>query len=71
MRGHNQKSTDYGRVRGEQRNTTQLRVQLWSVNQRSTDGDEYPSLKFVTRESLVTTLQMNSHCGELLPRKHY
>jgi hypothetical protein len=48
----------------------QLSVQLWSVNQRKTEAEESPLLRFVTRKRLVKTLQRNSHCGELLPSKH-
>jgi hypothetical protein len=49
--------------------TVQLRVQLWSVNQRATEAEESPLLRFVTRKRLVKTLQSNIHCGELLSRK--
>jgi hypothetical protein len=44
-----------------------LRIELWSVNQRATEAEESPLLSFVTRKRLVRTLQMTSHCGELLP----
>jgi hypothetical protein len=46
------------------------RVQLWSVNQWTTEAEESPSLIFVTRKLLVKTLQRNIHCGELIPRKN-
>jgi hypothetical protein len=46
-----------------------LRVQLWSVNQRATEAEESPLLRFVTKKRLVKTLQRNSHCGVLLPNK--
>jgi hypothetical protein len=46
-----------------------LNVQL-SVNQRATEAEEFPLLRFVARKRLVKTLQWNSHCGELLPRKY-
>jgi hypothetical protein len=46
--------------------SNQLRVQLWSVNQRAMEVEESPLLRFVTRKRLVKTLQRNSHCGELL-----
>jgi hypothetical protein len=46
--------------------TVQLRVQLWSVNQRATEAEESPLLRFVTRKRLMKTLQKNSHCGERL-----
>jgi hypothetical protein len=49
--------------------TKQLRVLLWSVNQRATEAEESPLLRFVTRKRLVKTLQRNSHCGELLLSK--
>jgi hypothetical protein len=60
---------EYEKYRGVQRSTKQLRVQLWSVNQRATEAEESPLLRFVTRKRLVKTLQRNSHCGELLPSK--
>jgi hypothetical protein len=47
-----------------------LRVQAWSVNQRTTEVEESPMLRFVTRKSLVKTLQRNSHFGEVLPSKN-
>jgi hypothetical protein len=47
----------------------QLWVQLWSVNQRATEAEESPLLRFVARTRLVKTLQRNSHCGERLPSK--
>jgi hypothetical protein len=47
----------------------QLRVQLWSVNQRVTEVEESPLLRFATGKSLVKTLQRNCHCAELLPSK--
>jgi hypothetical protein len=47
--------------------TVQLRVQLWIVNQRATEEEEFPLLRFVRRKCLVKTLQRNRHCGELLP----
>jgi hypothetical protein len=37
--------------------------------EQATEAEESPSLRFVTRKRLVITLQMNSHCGELLPHK--
>jgi hypothetical protein len=40
----------------------ELRVQLWNVNQRTTESEESPSLRFVTRKRLVKTMQRNSHC---------
>jgi hypothetical protein len=40
----------------------QLRVELWSINQRATEAEESPLLRFVTRKRLVKTLQSNSHC---------
>jgi hypothetical protein len=43
--------------------------QLWSFNQRATEAEEFPLLRFATRKRLVKTLERNSHCGELLPRK--
>jgi hypothetical protein len=43
----------------------QLRVQLWSVNQRAMETEESPLARFITRKHLVKTLQRNSHCGEL------
>jgi hypothetical protein len=42
---------------------------LWSVNQRATEAEESPLLRFVTRKRLVKTLQRNSHCRELLLSK--
>jgi hypothetical protein len=51
---------------GERVSAVQLRVQLWSVNQRAT---ETPLLILVTRKCLVKTRQRNSHCGELLKSK--
>jgi hypothetical protein len=47
----------------------QLRVQLWSVNQRATAAEESPLLRFVTGKRLVKILQRNSHCGERLPNE--
>jgi hypothetical protein len=47
----------------------QLRVHVWSVDQRTTEAEESPLLRFLTRKRLVKTLQRNSHCGELLPSK--
>jgi hypothetical protein len=47
----------------------QLMVQLWSVNQRATEAEESPLLRFVTKKRLGKALRFNSHCGELLPRK--
>jgi hypothetical protein len=35
-------------------------VQLWSVNQRATEPEEYPLLRFVARKRLVKTQQRNS-----------
>jgi hypothetical protein len=49
--------------------SVELRVQLWSVNQRTTEAEESPLLIFVTRKRLVKTLQRNSHSGKLLLRK--
>jgi hypothetical protein len=49
--------------------TVQLRVQLWSVNQRAAEAEESPLLRFVTRKRLVKTVQRNRHCGERLPTK--
>jgi hypothetical protein len=40
----------------------QLRVQLWSVNQRATEAEESPLPRMVTMKRLVKTLQRNSHC---------
>jgi hypothetical protein len=40
--------------------TRQTRIQLWCVNQRTTEAEESPSLRFVTRKRLVKTLHMNS-----------
>jgi ribosomal protein L20A (L18A) len=37
-----------------------LKVQLWSVNQRTMEADEPPLLRFVTWKRLVKTLQRNS-----------
>jgi hypothetical protein len=48
-----------------------LRVQLLNVNQWATEAEESPLLRFVTRKRLVKTLQMNNHCGELLPSKDW
>jgi hypothetical protein len=42
--------------------TVKLRIQLWSVNQRTTEAEESPLLRFFTRKRLVKTLQRNSHC---------
>jgi hypothetical protein len=47
--------------------SVELSVQLWSVNQRTTENEESPLLRFVTRVRLVKTLQRIIHCGELLP----
>jgi hypothetical protein len=44
----------------------QLSVQLRSVNQRATEAEECPLLRFVTRKRLVKTRQRDNHCGELL-----
>jgi hypothetical protein len=49
--------------------SVELSVQLWSVNQRTTEADEFPLLRFLTTKHLVKTRQRNSHCGELLPGK--
>jgi hypothetical protein len=49
--------------------SSQLRVQLWSVNQWTTEAKEPPLLRFVTKKRLEKTLQRNSQCGELLPSK--
>jgi hypothetical protein len=35
--------------------TVQLGVQVWSVNQRATEAEESPLLRFVTRKHLVKT----------------
>jgi hypothetical protein len=40
----------------------ELTVQLWSVDQRATEAEESPLLRFVTKKRLVKTLQRNSHC---------
>jgi hypothetical protein len=40
---------------------------MWSVNQGATE--EHLSLRFVTSKRLAKTLQISSHCEELLPRK--
>jgi hypothetical protein len=40
----------------------ELRVQPWSVNQRATEAEESPLLRFATRKRLVKTLQKNNHC---------
>jgi hypothetical protein len=50
INGHRQKNTEYGRVGGVQRSTTELRVKLWSVNQRTTEAEESPSLIFRYQE---------------------
>jgi hypothetical protein len=47
----------------------ELRVQLWNVNQRATEAEDSPLLRFVTRKRLVKTLQRNGHSVELLPSK--
>jgi hypothetical protein len=44
---------------------------MWSVSQRTAEAEESQLLRFFTRTHLVKTLQGNSHCGELLPRKDY
>jgi hypothetical protein len=44
--------------------SVEMKVQLWSVNQRATEADESPLLRFVTRKRLVKTRQKNSRCGE-------
>jgi hypothetical protein len=43
-----------------------MSVQLLSGNQRATEAEECPLLRFATRKRLVKILQRNSHCGELL-----
>jgi hypothetical protein len=53
----------------ERMSVVQLRVHLWSVNQRATEAEESSLLRFVTRKRPVKILQKNSHCGELLPSK--
>jgi hypothetical protein len=40
--------------------TKQLRVQVWSVNQRATEAEESPSLRFVTRKRLAKIRQRNA-----------
>jgi hypothetical protein len=35
--------------------TREMRVQLWSVNQRATEAEESPWLRFVARKRLVKT----------------
>jgi hypothetical protein len=35
----------------------ELGVQLWSVNQRRTEAEESPSLRFVARKRLVKTAE--------------
>jgi hypothetical protein len=47
----------------------ELRVQLWSVNQRATEAEESPLLRFVTRKRLAKTLQRNNNFGDLLSTK--
>jgi hypothetical protein len=47
----------------------QLRVQVWSVDQRATEIEASALVRFITRTRVVKTLQRNSHYGELLPRK--
>jgi hypothetical protein len=37
--------------------------------QQATEAEESPSLRFIIRKCLLKILQMNSHCGELLPCK--
>jgi hypothetical protein len=49
----------------------ELRAQLWSVNQRVTEAEESPLLRFVTRKLVVKTRQRNCHCGEMLQSKDY
>jgi hypothetical protein len=39
----------------ERVSAVQLRVQLWNVNQRATEAEESPLLRFVTRKRLVKT----------------
>jgi hypothetical protein len=36
--------------------TVELRVQLWSANQRTAEAEEASLLRFVTRKRLVKTL---------------
>jgi hypothetical protein len=43
-----------------------LWLQMWSVNQRATDAEESPLLRFVTRKRLVKIFQRKGHCWELL-----
>jgi hypothetical protein len=43
----------------------ELRVQLWSVNRRTAEAEESPSLRSVTRKRLMKTLQRNSHFGDV------
>jgi hypothetical protein len=40
--------------------TVQLRIHLWSVNQRATEAEEFIFLRFIIRTHLVKTLQRNS-----------
>jgi hypothetical protein len=49
--------------------TGQLGLELWSVNQRASEAEEFPLPGFVTRKRLVNTLQRTSHGGERLPSK--
>jgi hypothetical protein len=46
--------------------TVQLRVHLWSANYRVKEAEEPPTLRFVTRNYLVMTLQRNSHLVRLI-----
>jgi hypothetical protein len=39
------------------------------VNQRATEAEESPLLRFVIRKRLVRAQHRNSHCGERLPSK--
>jgi hypothetical protein len=48
---------------------SQLKVQLWNFNQRATEAEESPLLRFVTRRRVVKTRQRISQCGELLQSK--
>jgi hypothetical protein len=49
--------------------SVELRLHLWTVNQRTTEAEEPPLLRIVTRKYLVKTLQRKSHFWELLPSK--
>jgi hypothetical protein len=51
---------------GDSRRYKELRVDLWSANQRTTVAEKSRLLIFATRKRVVETLQMNRHFGELL-----